>query len=304
MRGGRRSEELAAAAGRTARLTTELAGGGERELAVREASADSLNLAGILAASRRERDAPGHEHARQVPHGGQGHHHGGQALVAGGDTDHSAPGRERPDQPPQDLGGVIAIGQRVHHSRRPLCPSVAGVAAVTSERDRALVSQLEGSLLHQQPDLEVTSVVAERDRRAVLGANAALRAQNQVLVAAQRGGVPSHSGVLRPTENVAAGQRAEHRRSQGKLPGRPFARRLNIEDSRIFGREQTVHGLLVWRIASEARIRPPAPVSQRRIRLARTAANDRFKPLARRCGTNRTNLIACAHCSPSFRFWP
>ena len=49
LRGGRRAEELAAAAGRRAGAAAELGGLLERDLAVGEARADRLDLAGVLA---------------------------------------------------------------------------------------------------------------------------------------------------------------------------------------------------------------------------------------------------------------
>ncbi len=54
------------------------------------ARADGLHLAGVLALLRQQRDAAGHQHAGQVARARQRHHHGRQALVAGGHADHAA----------------------------------------------------------------------------------------------------------------------------------------------------------------------------------------------------------------------
>ena len=58
----------------------------------------------------------------------------------------------------------------------PVVPCVRpshGSLHVRGERDRALGAQRLGGLAHEQADLPVAGVIAERDRRAVLVAQAA-----------------------------------------------------------------------------------------------------------------------------------
>src|SRR5207302_1278648 len=88
----------------------------EAELAVGEACADRLDGARVLAVRRRERHAPRHEHARQLVHRGERHYHRRQSLVAGGDPEHAPPVRQRADEPPEDLGRVVAVREAVQHS--------------------------------------------------------------------------------------------------------------------------------------------------------------------------------------------
>jgi len=57
-------------------------------------------------------------------------------------------------------------------------------------------------------------MVAERDRPAVLAADAALRAEDEHLRAEQPCRVPAHPDVLRPTEQVAARALAQQLRRQ------------------------------------------------------------------------------------------
>ena len=59
-------------------------------------------------------------------------------------------------------------------------------------------------LLHEQADLPVARVVPERDRPPVRRADAALRAEDQELRAAQAPRLPAHAGVLREAEEIAA----------------------------------------------------------------------------------------------------
>ena len=97
--------------------------------------ADRLDLAGVFAVAGRQSHAAGDQHAGQLLRAGQGHHHGGQALVAGGDAQHALAARQRADQPAEDDGRVVAIGQAVHHPGRALGPAVARVGDHPGERD-------------------------------------------------------------------------------------------------------------------------------------------------------------------------
>ena len=102
------------------------------------------------------------------------------------------------------MRGIVAIGQAVHHPGGALGAPVARIAAKARERNGALALQLFRRRLHEQPNLEMSGMVAERDGGAVGRANAALRAQDVELLASQIGGIPAHAGVLRPSENVTA----------------------------------------------------------------------------------------------------
>ena len=123
------------------------------DLAVGEAGADGLDLAGVLAVGGRQRHAAGHEDAGQVALAGQGHHHGRQALVAGGHAQHAAAGGQRADQAAQHDGGVVAVGQAVHHARRALGAAVARVGDEAGEGDGAQPAEFLGGRLHEQARL-------------------------------------------------------------------------------------------------------------------------------------------------------
>ena len=69
------------------------------------------------------------------------------------------------------------------------------------KRSRRSVS---AAAAHEQADFPVAGVIAERERRAVRLAHAALRAEDQRLGPLQLGRLPAHADVLRPPEDVAA----------------------------------------------------------------------------------------------------
>ena len=127
LRGGRRAEELAAAAGRGAGAAAELGGFFQRSLAVREARADRLDLARVLAvapaaASRRR------ARARRAGRASPPAPSSSPAGPCRRSRRRARPARrQRADQPAEDDRGVVAIGQAVHHAGRALRPAVAGV---------------------------------------------------------------------------------------------------------------------------------------------------------------------------------
>ena len=137
LRGRRRAEELAAAAGRRARAASEFGGLLERELPVGVARADGLHRAGIDAVGGRQRDAAGHGDGRHVVTRGQRHQHRRQALVAGRDANHRAARGQRSDQPPQHQRRVVAIRQAVHHAGGALRAAVARVGDKAGKRQQA-----------------------------------------------------------------------------------------------------------------------------------------------------------------------
>ena len=210
LRRRRRTQELAASAGTPAGSTTQLGGFGQRQLAVSEAGPDRLDLARVLAVSRRQGHTARDEYARQVPGTRQRHHHRGQSLVAGRDAEHALAARERPDQPSEHDGRVVAIGQAVHHPGRALSPAVARVRDHPRERDHVELPQLLGRILDEQADLPVARVVSQRDRPAIGCPEAALRAEDQERVARDLARRPAHARVLGQAEEVARRPLTEH----------------------------------------------------------------------------------------------
>ena len=193
---------------------------------MRVARPDRLDLPRILAVSRRQRDAAGNEHARQMRTARQRHHHRGKPLVARTDADHAASRRERPDQPSQDERRVVAEREAVHHRGRPLRSAVARIGARAGERNGAEPAQLFGGPPREQPDLPVAGVVAEGERCAVRLADAALRAQNERLLATEPGRIPAHADVLAQREEVAARTLTQHLGGERQLARRTVGGRL------------------------------------------------------------------------------
>ena len=177
LRRRRRAEELAAAAGRRARAAAELRRLLERDLAVREARADaSAPCPASSPSAGGSVTPPGTSTHGRSCIAGQRHHHRRQSLVARRHAQHAAPRRQRPDQPPQHHRRVVAVRQAVEHAGRALRAAVARIGAIAGERHAPRGLQLRGRRLHEQPDFPVAGVIAERDRRAVGCADAAVRA--------------------------------------------------------------------------------------------------------------------------------
>ena len=233
LRGRRGAEELTAAAGRCAGATAEFGRLLERELAVDEPHANRLHPSGIVAFEREERDAAGDEHAGQVMGRRERHHHGRQPFVAGCHTEDAAPRGERSNQPAEDGRRVVPVGEAVEHRRRALRTAIAGVRAGGGEWNRASPFEFVRRGLHEEADFPVPGVVAERDRRAVGRANAAVRRQDEELIAADGGRLPAHAGVLRPPEDIAGGTRPQHLRGQRERAHRAGNVRGHVEEGRI-----------------------------------------------------------------------
>ena len=104
---------------------------------------------------------------------------------------------------------------------RALRATVARIADEGGERDPAVAGDLLRRRLHLHADLPVPGVVAQRDRASVSGADAALGADDQHLFAGELVGIPAHPGVLRHTEQVAAGGFHQHLRGQRQRALRP-----------------------------------------------------------------------------------
>ena len=241
LRGGGGAEELAAAAGRGAGAAEDFGGGFESHLAVGEAGAGGLDLAGVFAFFGEQGDAAGNQHAGQVARGGEGHHHGGEALVAGGDAEDAAARGQRADEAAEDGGGVVAVGQGIEHAGGALGAAVAGVGAVGGEGDGAERLQFFGGGVHEQADFPVAGVVAEGDGRAVGGADAAVGAEDEEFLAAERGRVPAHAGVLAPAEEVAGGAVEEHLGGDGERAGGAGGFAADVVDGGVGGVEYVGH---------------------------------------------------------------
>ena len=191
LRGGGGAEELAASAGCGAGAAADLGGVFEGDLVLGEACADGLNLAGVFAVFGKQCDAAWDEDAGQRAGGGEGHHHCGEAFVAGGDADDAGAGGERAHETAKDDGCVVAVGQGVEHAGGALGATVAGVGAGSSERDGAESFEFAGGFGHECADLPVAGVEAESDGSAVFGAKAAVGAEDEDLGAERRGPGPS-----------------------------------------------------------------------------------------------------------------
>ena len=181
-----------------------------------ESGSDGLHLSGVLAVVDRKGDSSGDDDRRQMVVGGQGDHHRRQSFVAGGYSQDTATGRQGTDQTVEHHGGVVAIGQAVHHGRGALGAAVAGIADERSERDGFVSVEFASGRLHQQADFPVPGVITQRDGLAVLGTDSALGAQDEVLRAGQLFGGPAHSGILGHAEDVTAGPVPKHLGSQGE----------------------------------------------------------------------------------------
>ncbi|MDB5348630.1 MAG: YjhG yagF: putative dehydratase, YjhG/YagF [Schlesneria sp.] len=193
-RGG--SQELAASTGRATGSTARFGGFFERDFAVGEASSDGLDFTRVFALGGWQGDSAGDDDAGEIVLRGEGHHHGGEAFVAGGDADDPFASWQRSDQTFQHDGGVVAIGEAIHHADGPLRAAIAGIANVRCERQGFESIEFFGGGSHEQADFVVAGVIAQGNRLAVFAANPALGAEDQVLVSQQLPGVPAHAGVL------------------------------------------------------------------------------------------------------------
>ena len=154
---------------------------------------------------------------------GQGHHHRRQPLVAGGHAEHAA----------GVAGSSARAGGRPTPRRcdRPGCRTCRACPACGRRRDRCnaaaygtppAAADLLGRRLHGQPDLPMSGVVAQGDRRAVVGANAAQGAEQDVLTAGDLRPGPSpcpHPATCRKRRRWA-GREGSHR-SAAACPAGP-----------------------------------------------------------------------------------
>ena len=117
-------------------------------------------------------------------HGGERHHHGGEAFVAGGDTDDAAARGQGADQAAEDSGGIVAIGQAVEHAGSALGAAVARIGDEARERDRAESGEFLGAFANLETDLPVAGVIAEGDGFSVFVSKSAQSRENQIFVVA------------------------------------------------------------------------------------------------------------------------
>ena len=165
---------------------------------------------------------PGTSDAGEVAQPRQRHHHRGQALVAGGDAQHTGANGQRPRQPPQHDCGVVPIRQAVKHARRALRSPVAGVRAESREGDGFQPAKFLGGRLHEQADFPMAGMVAQSDGFAIRRPQPALGAQNEKLLARNLSGSPAHAGVLcQPKQITARACRAASPRSEAACPPGP-----------------------------------------------------------------------------------
>jgi hypothetical protein len=150
-------------------------------------------------------------------------------MVAGGHAQHAAARGERADQPSENAGRVVAVGQGIEHAGGALRAPVAGIRAVCGERHRTERLELFRRCVHQQRHFPVAGVVSECDGRAICRAYAAVGAEDEKLLAAEQRRIPAHTRVLGPAEQVARGPVQQHfgRYRDGAL--RPARLGLHIE---------------------------------------------------------------------------
>ena len=167
-----------------------------------------------------QRHSAGDHGPGEIAERGERHRHRRQALVARPDRDHATTRRQAAHEPAQDERGVVPVRQRVEHAGRALRPSVARIGDVRRERQDAEPVELLGRLADEHAHLPVTRVVAERDGRPVVGAQPALRGEDQERVARGLRRVPAHARVLRQPEHVARRAVAEEVLGQRDGPRR------------------------------------------------------------------------------------
>ena len=148
LRCGRRPQELASAAGRSASAASRCSRFFQRDFTVGKPCPDGLHFPRVFACRGGKRHSARNNYARQVVLRRQGHHHRGQTLVACRHANDTSAGGQRPDQSLQYDCGIVAKRQAVHHADGPLRPAVAGVADVGGKRQRFLPIQFLGRRSH------------------------------------------------------------------------------------------------------------------------------------------------------------
>ena len=85
-------------------------------------------------------------------------------------------------------------------------------------------------------------VITERDGLAIGRAQSALRAEDEKLFASDLGRIPTHAGILREAEQIAAGTVQQQVFRQGQTPRRTAGLRLNPVNLRRTGIEHVMGG--------------------------------------------------------------
>src|SRR5690606_16333030 len=88
--------------------------------------------------------------------------------------------------------------------RRALAAPVARIRAIDGEGDTVVGAQRFGGTLDEQGNFPVPGMVAQSQRRAVFSAQAALRAHDAIVVAADFLWMPAHRHVLRHAKQISA----------------------------------------------------------------------------------------------------
>ena len=144
LRGGGGAEELAASAGGGAGAAADLGGVFEGDLGLGVTGSDGLDFTCVFAFVGEQGDTAGDEDAGHGSGGGEGHHHGGQALVAGGDAEDAFARGERAHEAAEDDCGVVAIGERIEHAVGALGSAVAWVGDGSGEGGCAMIAEFAG----------------------------------------------------------------------------------------------------------------------------------------------------------------
>ena len=229
--GSRRgSEELTAAAGSGTGATAHVGGILQTDFSVCEARADSLDFPGIFAGCRRQRHTARDEDARQFLHGGECHHHRGQAFIARGNPDDTFSRRQGADESAENLRRIVAVSEAIHHPDGALRSAITRIGAVAGERDSVKFLQLMRHRLHEESYLPMPGVITERDGTAIGRTDTALRAEDEELLAAKFCRCPAHGGVVAQPKDVATWPSQEHLFGEREAPFGASRVRLDVID--------------------------------------------------------------------------
>ena len=191
------------------------------QIAVREARADRLHLARILARRRRQRHAARHEHARQIARSPPAPSSSPAApcRTSRRPARRCRVGSDRISRR-KTIAASLRYGRLSNIAGGALRSAVAGIGAVGRERDHARPPQL----LAPPPPSAARPPSARCDSPSAIGVPSGARMppcvlQDEELAAAELRRLPAHAGVLRPAEEIADwAARAASRRVSGSAP--------------------------------------------------------------------------------------
>ena len=274
LRGSCRTQELASAAACSAGSTAQVVDLVDGHLSVRQPHPNRLDPPRILPLLGRQGHPAGYDRHRQPASPGEGDHHRRHPLVTGGHADHAPPIRQRADEPAQNRGCVISVGQAVEHAGRALGAPIARVGAISGKGDGTQPLEFPRRRLHQQPHLPVTGVIAQSNGSAVGGADAAHGAEYEELLAAEFRRIPTHPRVLTVGEDVATGTAHHLLLAEGETPLRPGGGGANLEYrfGPVLSQDLAERGRGLWVQADSHCSRscssgPPSPRSSRSARV-------------------------------------